>query len=181
MPARQVAPPPAQKIYLGKILGWAKIIYTSPVAEGAAEPSAYSSANRMYDSISQQMYWKAKTRYEKARQAFFDYVRRQNLREHHGQAEQALSHGTNLQWLGADEAFGEAWAEAQDHIEKACQNAWAIYQGSPEPKSDEAKLLLIENLADAQLVGIGERPIAGILQNEVIRLNDTGKLPMLLK
>jgi hypothetical protein len=176
-----VPPPPAKRVYLGKILGWAKIVYTSPIMESAPEPSAYTDANRMYDNISLQMYQKARNRYEKAKEAFFDYVRRQNVKEHRGRAEQGMSHMTNLQWLGADDASAKAWADVQDEIEKACQNAWAIYRNSPTPKSDEAKLLLIENLADAQSVGIGERPIASTMQSELVRLHDSGKLPMLLK
>jgi hypothetical protein len=181
-PAAQAAvqPTQVQRLYLGKILGWVELVGMSSAPSEHPSPAAAYDTNKVQDGISQKMYWNAKERYEKARAAFFDYVRRQNIETHRGRAEQALGHAANLQILGAggDEA---AWAEAQAEVQKACENAWGIYQSAPTPKSDEDKLLLIESLADAQLVGIDGVLVTQSMERELVQLMNAGELGMVRK
>jgi hypothetical protein len=178
---RQATPAPAKKIYLGKILGWAKIIYTTAPSVASSDPTRLIDPNKTHEAISLQMYWNAKNRYESSRQAFFDYVRRRNIEVHRGRAKQALSHAANLQILGAEGADEAAWEEAKLEVEKACQNAWAIYQGSPSPKTDEMKILLLESCADAQAIGLDGSHILQTMEVEMLRAFNAGELTMVEK
>lgn len=179
--ANQASRTRERKIYLGKILGWAKIIYTSAPSKDAPDPTAVFDTDKLYDDISLRLHWNAKNRYENAKRAYFDYVRRQNMQQHYGRAKVAINHAANLQVLGVEGAGESALDEARAEVEKACQNAWKIYQSSPSPKSDDVKVLLLENLAEAQLVGLDDSTVAKSMEGEIVRLINAGALGMVEK
>jgi|GEM_PF-6859979 len=75
----KIAPTPAPQemsVYLGKILGWAKLAGISRPLPDAADPTAEFDVDSVYDRIQLQLYWNAKNYYEKWKKDFFDYVRR---------------------------------------------------------------------------------------------------------
>jgi hypothetical protein len=170
-----------RKVYLGTILGWAKIIYTSPPSTDSPDATMAIDANKIYDDMSLKLYWNAKNRYDNAKRAYFDYVRGQNIERHHANARRALSHAANLQLLGAESADGAALEEARAEVEKAAKNAWAIYQTSPSPKSDEVKVLLLESCEDVQLIGLDDSTVAKSIEGEIVRLFNAGALGMVKK
>lgn len=154
---------------MGEILGWAILAPTAAI-EPTADTSADFDVDKLYDKTSLAIYWNVKIHYEKARRAFFDYVRKQNIQLHREQAKSALSHAANLQLLG-DNGSGEKFLEeAKSEIERACQNAWRIYQTSGTPKRHEMKVLLLENLAEAQFVGLDESPTVRAMSEEAVRI-----------
>jgi hypothetical protein len=178
-PPRPAQRPPKQRerrIYLGKILGWAKIVHTAPPVSDSPDPDALFDSDRLYDSTSLKLYQNAKLHYESCKKAFFDYVRRQNIDVHHQRAEAAVGHAANAQLLGDDSAAEKAIEEAQGEVEQACRNAWAVYQRSPSPKSDSVKVLLLEHLGEAQLMGLDDRDICKSMQMEAQRLLKAGVL-----
>ena len=172
-----------RKIYMGEILGWAKIVGTSPGLPVTEESEGGVDIDKLYDSVSLRLYWNAKLDYQKCKKAFFDYVRgqnrelwEQNLDHHRKQAAEALGHGANMQFLGIDS--DDAMAEAKREVEAACRNAWALYHSSPSPKSRKAKVLLLESLADAQLVGLDESSITKVMHQELMRLTSAGEIQL---
>lgn len=165
--------PRERRIYLGDILGWAKIVYTSPDTQ-KKDPSIDLDESKLYDTTSQHLYWNAKNHYKKCKRAFFDYARRQNIDLHKQRAAQEASHVANLQLLGADD--GEADFEGiRREVEAACRNALALYRTAPKPKTDEMKIILLENLADAQLVGL-ETPVVHSMTVEMNMLLSAGSV-----
>jgi hypothetical protein len=185
-PAARPAPKKERRIYLGKILGWAKIVYTSPPLNEAPDASAFFDSDALYDETSLRLYWNAKKHYLECKKAFFDYarqttndVRRERIREHLEQAKAEADHLANLQYLGAEDTDETGLEAIQAEVEAACKEAWAIYQRTPDPKSDAVKLELVDVQVDAQLTGADETPIGQTIQNELNRLANSGGLPML--
>lgn len=175
-PARGPAPQPkpsVRKVYMGPILGWAKLVGTSPQLPGGGEPDATFDVNATYDATSFQLYWNAKNHYEKCKRAFFDYVRMKNIDLHKQRAMAAVSHAANVQFLGG--TGDEPLADAKREIDASCRNAWGLYQSAPDPKPRAVILLLLENYADAQLVGL-ESPTTHQIGQEVNSLIHTGVL-----
>ena len=146
--------PPERKIYMGEILGWATIVPASASypAGGGGEQIDLS---KFYDDLSRQLYWNAQKHYQDCKRAFFDYVRRQNISEHREKARDEAMHVANLQMLGV-ETQGNQFTGLKQEIEAACRNALALYRSAPNPKSDAMKIILLENLADAMLVGLDD-------------------------
>lgn len=181
---RPLARPPApgkratsRGIYLGPILGWARIIYTDPVAS-SAEHDFEEELGRVHDSISFETYWNAKSRYLACRQAFFAHVRRGNIDLHRVNAIEALGEGVNLQLLGlAEEDEPEFMKRAKREVEAACRNAWAIYMSGPTPPTPENKLLLLSWTAEAQMVGL-QSDVTTKMEEEVHHLADNGELEL---
>ncbi len=167
------ATPSAMKVYMGPILGWVRFVGSSHGTPDGSETDASVDTGAMHDAISLQHYWNAKTHYESCKRAFFDYVRRQNIQHHRQQAAAALQQAANLQLLGVESE--NPLAEAQREIEESCRNAWALYQGAPKPKTRAMVLMLTENLADSQFVGL-ESPTTRLMSDEVSRLLDSGEL-----
>lgn len=173
-PAPRPAPPP-RRIYLGNVLGWAEIVYTSPQVP-EPEPDGGIDVDKLYDQTSLHLYWNAKTHYLKSKRAFFDHVRRQNVDLHRERATDALSHGAHLQFLGLDESDDpEFIREAKREVEAMCQNAWALYQSGDEKKSPEMKVLLLKSIADAQFVDL-ESATVQTMTNEMKRLFSNGEI-----
>jgi hypothetical protein len=165
--------PSVMKVYMGPILGWVRFVGSSSAIAGGPEPDAAFDPGAVHDAISLQLYWNVKTHYESCRRAFFDHVRRQNIQHHRQQAVAALQHAANLQLLGVESE--NPLAEAQREIEGSCRNAWALYQGAPTPKTRAMVVMLTENLADSQFVGL-ESPTTRLMSDEVNRLIDSGEL-----
>ena len=165
-PVKVARPPRARRIYLGEILGFAKIIYTDPVMPaGDVDPT--QEVDRLYGEISRQLYWNAKAHYEKCKNALLDYSYRDRARGE-------LGHAADLQLLGVDDE-GEAMADVRREVEAGCKQIWSVYQASGTPKSEAALGLLVEGLADAQFVGL-DTPTATAMQDEVSRLLNSGKV-----
>lgn len=143
---------PEQKIYMGEILGYAKIIPSSPPSS-VNNQDVDIDIDKLYDNISLKLYWNAQTHYENCKRAFFNYARRKNLAEHKEKAQQEAAHIANLQLLGVDNNDAQFDALKRE-VEAACKNALALYRTAPKPKSDAMKVILLENLADAMLVGL---------------------------
>jgi len=154
---------------MGEILGWATLA-PSATLEPERDPATDFDLEKLYDKTSLTLYWNTKIHYEKAKRAFFDYVRKQNHQLHREQAISALSHAANLQLLGVEGPDETKIEEAKREIELACKNAWRIYQTSPTPKSHEMKILLLESLAEAQFVGLDESPTVKEMQAECVRI-----------
>jgi len=181
----QYRPPTQQReksIYLGKILGYAKIIYTTSPTTGL-DPSASFDVDKAFDETSLRLYWNAKEHYLRCKKAFRDYARqladrrsRQQIQQHRAAARMEFKQAATAQLLGADELGEAALARAQAEVEKACQQVWAIYQRSPSPKSDEAKLELLLGLQDVQLVGLEGTAVGRAMADEVGSFLEAGKL-----
>jgi hypothetical protein len=154
---------------MGEILGWVTLAPAAAI-EPIVDTTADFDVDKLYDKTSLSIYWNAKTHYEKSKRAFFDYVHKQNLQLHREQAKSALSHAANLQLLGVDGPDERSLEEAKSEIERACQNAWRIYQTSGTPKSHDMKVLLLESLAEAQFVGLDESPTVKAMHAEAIRI-----------
>jgi hypothetical protein len=162
------------RLYLGPILGWVELRGRSaPIPEGEAE--ALPDVDAMFDRISMELYWRAKNRYSECKKALDDYVDRRKMEEHRKQARSALGQAANLQLLGIQADADRLIAEAVHEVEAASENAWRLYQNSPNPKSEAAILLLLSALADAQLAG-AEGPASQQLQAEADRLVTSGRL-----
>jgi hypothetical protein len=82
-------------IYLGRILGY----ITPKAAPGIDEPLPID-YNRIRVEAAEKRCWNAVDRYEEAKRAFFDYVRRQQVDYHERMAKDDLTHGADLQLLG---------------------------------------------------------------------------------
>ncbi len=160
------------KVYLGPLLGTVTLT-GAPGTEPGAEPGF--DAAGLHDAVSVKLYWDRKNEYERARRAFFDYVRSREIATHRARARAELTHAANRQLLGVDDASEDGLAGARAEIEIACRNAWAMYDTAPEPKSPAAKLRLLSGLEDAQLVGL-ESEVAHRMANEVQRLLAAGAL-----
>jgi len=175
-----LAPRKATKgIYLGDILGWAKIIGDSSPVEEGADPTADFSASVIFDKVQLELYWNAKLHYEKCRKEYFDYVRRglagdyKNLSSpYQGNLRQAkgyLRTAAEMQWQGVDDAAADAEIrKAELEVESACSKIWEIYLKNPEKKI--TRLMLLEGLVDAQLVGIDDSPIVQKMMDELQRI-----------
>ncbi len=183
IPRGRPAPPRApggsaariRQIYLGDILGWAKIVLT-PTVVSKLDPGDRVDVDKLYDQTSRRLYWNAKAHYEKCKRAFFDYVRHQNIDLHKERAKGALAHGANLQMLGVDESDEPGFMKkAREEVEAVCRNVWALYQSSGAKKSTEMKELLLESVADAQYVGL-ESPTVKMMTTEMTRLVNSGDI-----
>jgi len=166
-------------IYLGDILGWAKIIVDSSPVEEGADPTADFSASVIFDKVQLELYWNAKLHYEKCRKEFFDYVRRGLAGEYKSmssayqgnlrQAKGYLRTAAEMQWQGVDDAAADAEIrKAELEVESACSKIWEIYLKNPEKKI--TRLMLLEGLVDAQLVGIDDSPIVQKMMDELQRI-----------
>ena len=177
------APRKATKgIYLGDILGWAKIIADSSPIEEGADPTADFSASVIFDKVQLELYWNAKLHYEKCRKEFFDYVRRGLAGEYKSmssayqgnlrQAKGYLRTAAEMQWHGVVDAASDAEIrKAELEVESACSRIWEIYQNNPEKRN--ARLMLLEGLVDAQLLGIDDSPIVQKMMDELQRIIST--------
>lgn len=170
---RPTASPREPKIYLGDILGYAKVTYTQTPSPGT-DPVAGFDFDKHTDQLSLKLYWNAKAHYERCKRAFFDYVRRRNIDLHKEEAKAETQHAANLQLLGLD-TEEDLLIEAKKQVDAACRNAWAVYETSPSPKTREVIVLLLENFADAQLVGL-ESSTVKKMDAEVIRLHKIGRI-----
>ena len=163
-----------RQIYLGDILGWAKIVPT-PGIDPKIDPAGID-VDKLYDRISLQLYWNAKAHYRKCKRAFFDHVRRSNIDLHNERARSALGHGANLQWLGVETSDDpEFLQEAQKEVDAACRNVWALYQSSGAAKSTEMKVLLLESIANAHFVDLDSSTVK-LMTGEMDRLVDAGEV-----
>lgn len=165
--------PIPHRIYLGPILGWAKIIYTESIPP-ATDPSSDIKVEKFYDQISLELYWSKKNHYDKCKRAFFDYVRRRNIDLHREHAREELRYEAMGQMLGFEDQE-DGLKEAQAEIEAACQAAWKIYQSNPEPRSTEVIKLLLQSLSDGQLVGLESQTVRQ-MEAEVTNLLNSGKI-----
>jgi len=164
-PVKETRPPRARRIYLGEILGFAKIVYTDPLVPASGADLGMD-VDQVYGEISRQLYWNAKEHYEKCKSALLEHAYRARARE-------GLSRLAVLQLLGIDE--GDGLADVRREVEEGCQQIWASYQASGVSKSEAAVVLLLEGLSDAQLVGL-DTPTATAMQNEVSRLMSSGEV-----
>lgn len=180
--AREPEPPPEPRLpakprrfYMGPILGWAKIIPTSP-PKAVEEPGVELDLDKLYDEASLRLYWNAKKHYEECRRAFFSYVRKQNISVRRERARGQIVHGSNLQLLGLDDDEDpEFMKEARREVEAMCRDAWSLYRSDGTEKSDEVKALLLESLAEASFVGLESSTVQAMLQ-ELERLSESGAL-----
>ncbi|MEE8160158.1 MAG: hypothetical protein V3T61_00830 [Acidobacteriota bacterium] len=163
---------------MGKILGWATIQGVS-VPDPEPEPEPEFDVDRMVDYLSLGFYRNAKEHYLRAKRAFFDFARRSQIREARNRARQNTRHAANLQMLGV-ESSESIMRPAQEEMKVASHAAWRIYQSSRDPKSDEAKAVLVQVLSEAQLVGVEnvDPAIMEKIQKEVNKLIDSGQLKM---
>jgi hypothetical protein len=174
------------RVYLGEILGWAKLVgYPSPRID-TGDPTAQFDADAFHDNIQLQLYWNAKNYYLKCKKEFFNYVRRgpsskggrrpkrdaqRNLRAARGY----LSDAGTWQIFGLDEGAEAFIKNAQREVENACYKLWDNYQNDPD--NPEALSELIEDgLVEAQFVGIEDSPIVRKIADETNRLLNSGKL-----
>lgn len=173
------------RVYLGKILGWGKLVGYSPPVMDKVDPTAKFDSDAFHDKVQLHLYWNAKNYYLKCKKEFFDYVRRgphnkggrrpkRNARPNLKVAKQYLGNAGTMQIFGFDEAAEAYIRNAQLEVENACYKLWDNYKNDPD--NPEALYELIEGLADAQFVGIDDSPIVKKIENEIIRLDDLGKL-----
>lgn len=157
---------PDRKVYLGETLGWAIISSSMPFANRVAveDQEIEMDIDRLFEKTSINLFRNVRSHYLKSKRAFFDYVqrdnyldkvRRENIVEHQQRARQGLAHIANLQQLGVGHNDAE-FISLKREIGAACQYALALYRNAPKPTSDAMKIILLENLADAMLVGLIE-------------------------
>lgn len=169
--------PRPHRIYMGAILGWATVVPTATVMP--RQPADVSEDIDLDGSMRIRL-WSAKTHYEECKRAFFAHVRRRNIDLHRQRARGSLEYGGNLQLLGADDFADDDddprfMKDARREVEAVCRNVWALYQSSGAKESSEMKVLLVESIADAQLVGL-ESPILGAMTSELYRLVESGDI-----
>lgn len=154
-----VQAPRPRRIYLGTIPGWATIV---PTATVMPRLPADVSEDIDLDGSMRIRLWSAKAHHEECQRAFFGYVRRRNIDSHRQRARGSFASGANLQLLGADDFADDDEdpqfiKDARREVEAVCRNVWALYQGSGAKESTDMKVLLVESIADAQLVGLEAR------------------------
>jgi hypothetical protein len=175
--------PQEMRVYMGKILGWAKLVGVSPPLPEGADPAAEYNVD---ESIQLQIYWNAKIHYEKCKREFFDYARRgpksrggrrptrgyqKNLARARGYNEYAA----NLQFLGIVQASEAALENARREVETACYKLWDNYRDNPNDKQ-VIKELIRDGLVEAQLHGIDDSPIVIKITEEINHLVNSGKI-----
>jgi hypothetical protein len=175
--------PHEMRVYMGKILGWARMVGVSPSLPGESEPTA---DNNVHENLQLDMYWKAKIHYQECKRAFFEYARRRpksrggrrptrgyrkNLAEAKGHTEFAA----NAQLLGFLDMSEVYLENARREVETACYELWDNYRDNPDDKG-VIKDLIQDGLVDAQLYGLDDSPIVKIIQNEIDRLISSGKI-----
>jgi len=185
--AKRTAPVQTQretKIYLGDILGWAKVIPT-PQLEAGPDPTNDFDVDAVYDRVQLRLYWNAKMHYEKCKREFFDYARKvspnrkvkppkQNFRNNLDRARGHAQFVSDLQFLGVDEKAADSSLKMMKlEVETACYKAWENYRNNPE--SYDAKKDLVDVLVDAFLVGNDDSPIVNVIDQEIIGRHNDGK------
>lgn len=146
--------PKERRIYLGDILGYAKIIYTPSITPGK-EPDVSSELEKLYGRTSQHIYWNAKAHYERRKKTLLEY-------SHRGRTKEVLAHGTSLQILGVEK--DDVLVEAQREVEAGCVKTWNLYKSSRTPKSEAVISILLESLADANFVGLESHTVKSMSQ-----------------
>jgi hypothetical protein len=178
--------PQEMRVYMGKILGWARMVGVSPSVTDQADPAAEYDVHGAFDRIQLQMYWNAKIHYEKCKREFFDYARRgpqsrggrrptRGYRKNLARARVHTEYAVNLQWLGAEEASEAPLENARREVETACYKLWDNYRDNPNDKQ-VIKDLIQDGLVEAQLHGLDDSPIVKVIQNEIDRLVDSGTI-----
>jgi hypothetical protein len=167
--------PKPYRAYLGEILGWVKYA-PAEIAMPQNDQSVDYDAEKIFDQISLSLYWNAKVHYLRCKEALEKYVPkeryvREEIKSFNDHAIVALNKEATRQLWGLETA--EANMEtAQRQVDEACKVALAYYQSSPSPKSRKVIIILLENLADSQFVGLESETInkmmteLEILQNE---------------
>lgn len=170
--------PESREINMGKVLGWAKIINSSPKIPEGGDPTANFDSDALYDQTQLKLYLNAKRHYLNKKKAFFDYVRRGGrnkgvrppVKDFRKNLTWAMTHAeaaVNNQLLGIDNEVEEGLRLAKMEVETAFYKAWENYQNSPNPKSTGEKKTLVKVLIEGQLVGLDETPIFKKVTEEV--------------
>lgn len=145
------------RIYMGEILGWAKLDPSNfPMPQN--DTTSDFDVNNTFDQISLKLYWNTKVNYLRCKEALEKYVPkekfvRQEIDILRNKAKASLKDEANLQLLGLDNDKSNM-VDARIKVEEACKVALAFYQSSPDPKSKGAIVVLLENLSDSQFVGL---------------------------
>ncbi|MBE9572096.1 MAG: hypothetical protein IMF11_15820 [Proteobacteria bacterium] len=175
--------PQEMRVYMGKILGWARMVGVSPPLPDESDPTAGYNVD---ERLQLKMYWNAKIRYEKCKKEFFDYARRgpksrggrrptRGYRKNLARARGHNVYAADLQLLGADETSEAALENARREVETACYELWDNYRDNPNDKQ-VIKDLIQDGLVEAQLHGIDDSPIVKVIQDEIDHLVTSGKL-----
>jgi hypothetical protein len=152
-----------RRIYLGHILGFAKIIYTQSITP-EPEPDMSIEFDKLYDQTSLRLYWNVKKNFDKSKKDFLDFSHRNRTRE-------ALNSVVNRQYLGVED--DDTLSEGRREVEAGCVKNWNFYKSSPTPKSMAAISILLESLADANFVDLDSPTVKSISQ-EVSKLIMSG-------
>ena len=166
------------RINLGPILGWITLVPSANTLP-MDDPMADFNVDDTFDQVSLGIYWNAKTRYTRCRQALERYMPkekyvREEITLRKDNAREVLNRETYRQLLGL-EYHDSDFDDARREIEESCKVALAFYRSSPEPKSREVIIILLENMADSQFVGL-ESETTNEMQKEFEILGNKGRL-----
>ena len=166
------------RINLGPILGWITLVLsTNPLPMD--DPMADFNVDDTFDQVSLGIYWNAKTPYLRCKEALKRYVPkekfvREEIASHNNLAREVLNREAYRQLLGLDYHESD-FDDARREIEESCKVALAFYRSSPEPKSRGVIIMLLENLADSQFIGL-ESETKNEMLKELYILENKGRL-----
>jgi hypothetical protein len=161
---------PEMRIFLGPILGWAKVIGNWESYREPADPTAWFRASSLYDEITDTHLQRTMNEYLAARQAFFDYVRKLDVASHYAAAKELLNSAATDQFFGIDEASQAKIEDAKAEVSAALELELKQYRATPAPRSDESTKRFIGAVAAAQLVGAYESPAYKESETELERI-----------
>ena len=175
--------PQEMRVYMGKILGWARMVGVSPPLPGEFDPTADYNVD---EKLQLDMYWRAKIHYEECKREFFEYARRgpksrggrrptRGYRKNLTRAKGHIEYAIPGQILGAEGISEAALENARREVETACYKLWDNYRDNPDDKQ-VVKDLIQDGLVEAQLHGLDDSPIVKTIQNEIDRLVNSGKI-----
>jgi len=174
--AVQPASAPSMRIYLGRTLGWAKVIGTWDAGREPADPTAWFRASALYDDIAEQMLQRTMSDYLTARRAFFDYVRRAGVESHNAKAKALLDSAATDQLFGWDERSDAKLEQAKAAIAAVLEQEYKLYVTSP--RREEHVVRLVGAVAATQMVGAEDSATYRESMAEILRvfeLADAGK------
>jgi len=174
--------PKFRQIYLGKILGWAKVVGVTPPLPPDYRPLV---EHDIFDRTQLALYWNAKLYYQKCKKEYFEYALRgpktrkgrrptTGYRKNRARASGHIADAAYAQMTGDQEASEKAIKNGQMEQERACYELWDNYRDNPEDLQVLSDLIQY-GLVDAQLLGMSERRIVIVIQNEINRLDNSGK------
>jgi hypothetical protein len=178
-PPPRPAPPPF-RVYMGDILGLQAFRALPSDPSGGTDPAFDFDMDALMEESARRRIAQARREMEEARRALNDCERRRRTevfvrsaararRRHLDPAAHFLSHGRDLQLLGADDDLAsDSFAGAREEVVAFCGDIWEAYRRASD--SPVAQKALIAAVAEAQLFGADEDGSVPDMLREVYRV-----------